>query len=170
MKLLGSLQPTRRGSPRPGKAPICPLCMSTAMATASAIANQNNWAVLASPGRRLARFPLRRVTDGGHGLGRSRAAWSPVLASLCFEEMLAQVAREADDGDRDAVVLERPSCPGPRARQERGCSQRVAQAQDELRPRVDGGGYSGQLESVGKDLVALRALWGPLMGPALGQD
>lgn len=86
--------------------------------------------------------------------------WSPVLASLCFEEMLAQVVREADDGDRDAVVLERPGCPGPRARQERGCSQRVAQAQDELRPRVDGGGYPGQLESVGEDFVALRAPWG----------
>jgi hypothetical protein len=96
--------------------------------------------------------------------------WLPELASLCLEEALAQVLWKVDDGDSDAVVLKRPGRPGPRAGQERGCSQRVAEAQDELRPRVAGGGYPGQLEGVCEYLVALRALRRSLMGPALGQD
>jgi hypothetical protein len=46
----------------------------------------------------------------------------------------------------------------------------VAEAQSEARPRVESRGYPGQLEGIGQDLVLLRALGRPLMGPALGQD
>jgi len=41
-------------------------------------------------------------------------------------------------------------------RAERRCGRRAAQAQNELRPRVEGRGYPGQLEGIGQDLVLLR--------------
>ena len=97
------------------------------------------------------------ASDGGCGCNLTGA--SAVLAVLCLEEALAQVTRKGDDVDADEVVLECARCPGPCAGQERRCGQRVAQAQDELWLRVDGGGYPGQLEGIGLDLVLLRALW-----------
>jgi hypothetical protein len=97
-------------------------------------------------------------------------AWSPVLAALRLEEALSQVVGEADDSDGDAVVLECPGGPGSRGGQERRCGQRVAQAQDELRPRVERGGYPGELEGVGQYLVPLRAFRRSLVRPALSQD
>ena len=95
---------------------------------------------------------------------------SAVLAVLRLQEALARLGGKGDNVDGDEVVLECARCPGPGAGQERRCGQRVAQAQDELRPRVDGGCYPGQLEGIGQDLVLLRALRRPLVRPALGQD
>jgi hypothetical protein len=86
---------------------------------------------------------------------------SAVLAVLRLEEALAQFVGKADNADGDEVVLECARCPGSGAGQERGCGQRVAQAQDELGPRVDGGCYPGQLEGIGQNLVLLRALRRP---------
>ena len=110
-----------------------------------------------------------RIAAPGGGYIRGAGA-SAVLAVLRLKEALAQVAGKADDANGDEVVLECARSPGPCAGQERRCGQRVAQAQDELRPRVDRGGYPGQLEGIGQDLVLLRALWRALVCPALGQD
>jgi len=57
---------------------------------------------------------------------------------------------------RDVVVSECAGCPGPCAGLDRRCGRRAAQAQNELRPRVEGRGYPGQLEGIGQDLVLLR--------------
>ena len=80
----------------------------------TSLPRRTNWAFRRSPVSVSLVFSLRRVTGSGTGSGRSQAAWSPVLAPLCLEEALAQVVWEADDGDGDAVVLERAGCPGPR--------------------------------------------------------
>jgi hypothetical protein len=98
------------------------------------------------------------------------AGVSAVLALLRLEEALAQAVGKGDDADGDVVVLECAGCPGSCAGQERRRGKRVAQAQDELWPRVDGGGYPGELEGIRQDLVLLRALRWPLVRPALGQD
>jgi hypothetical protein len=93
-------------------------------------------------------------TKGNPGGAPRRAGWwrsvgtslvSAVLAVLCLEEALAHVVRKGDDADGDVVVMECAGCPGAHAGQEQGCGQRDAQAQDELRPRVDGRGYPGQM-------------------------
>ena len=89
---------------------------------------------------------------------------------LRLEQALAQIVREADDANCDAEVLEGTGRPGSCVRLERRCGQRVAQAQDQLRPRVDSGGYPCQLEGIGQHLVPLRALGRSLVRPALGQD
>ena len=124
------------------------------------IGGSKRWTVSAS----LA-VPLRAVTASGEPL-----VWSAVLAALRFEQALSQVVREGDDANGDIQVLECAGCPGSCAGLERRCGQRVAQAQDQLRPRVDGGGYPGQLEGIGQHLVPLRALGRSLVRPALNQD
>jgi len=106
---------------------------------------------------------------GGVGFARTLRG-SAVLAALRVDEALAQFIGKGDNADGDEVVLECARCPGPGAGQERPCGQWVAQAQDELRPWVDGGCYPGQLEGIGEDLVLLRALRRPLVCPALDQD
>jgi hypothetical protein len=113
------------------------------------------------------------IRTGGDRRRRFRqdpAGVSAVLAVLRLEEALAQVVGKADNADGDEVVLECARCPGPGAGQERRCGQRVAQAQDEPGPRLDGGCYPRQFEGIGQDLVLLRALGRPLVRPALGQD
>ena len=103
---------------------------------------------------------FRRSSDRAAAFPAGPAGLSAVLTVLRFEEPLAQ-----SSGRVTTLTVMWWSwmhgMPRSGAGQERRCGQWVAQAQDELWPGVEGGGYPGQLESIGQDLVFLRALGGP---------
>ena len=81
---------------------------------------------------------------------------SSVLTALGGQHALPQFFWQRDDGDGDTEILKCPGCPRPATGQERGCGKQVAQAQDEIRSRIQRPGDPGKLKRVGQDLVALR--------------